>query len=458
MSQNNIIRPFNPFSLQHGTDDDWNRDVLTSIVYGESRLRTALGKMIEADSRHQGWMQTCLLKEIRFFMQYVSIATALGLVFDTPIVLRSLAASLCKVDTSHLPIPYDARLIAILSAGTHSEQPYRTVPRYKYDWWNKHLASATLDNKKLHASLEFHDKQLQSAQPTTELPDDEARFRLPSTTLPPVPRINLLSAPKFFIPVADADAGCTMCNTYQQMAIDLYQMNVDAVRNTQQLLSLAETESLLCERRVAGFYEVHEAALLKETANVPTTGTESGLAPALLPPDRSQWTWGESLTREDVLALGRSQQREIHTGYGIELEDGNIAGSDSEMRNTVGSRVQQNGSPHSAIQVQWSVEEALRNMSDDDPVESMPAPVPMPGTHWTNLHSPACGAIATISDHTNVAILPPRSLPQGSIHVQAALSNISDDSEVEIVLPTSVHRGGDRIRDVLANMSDDDEV
>ncbi|PPQ88301.1 hypothetical protein CVT25_012156 [Psilocybe cyanescens] len=300
------------------------------------------------------------------------------------------------------------------------------VLQYKYNWWNKHSASATLNNKKLHAALNFHSKQLQSAHQTTELPDDKTWFPSPSPTLPPVPGINLLSTPKIPVPVVSANPSCTMCNIYQQMAVDLYQMNVDAVCNTQQLLSLAETESLLCEHRVVGFYKVHEAALLKETANVPTTRMESESALALFPLDRSQWTWGEALTHKDVLALGQSQQGEIHTGYGIELEDGNIAGSDSETRNTIGSCVQENQSPHSTIQ--------------------------------TNVHSPACNTIATISDHTNIKILPPQVIPQGSIHVQAALSNMFNNSKAEIVPPTSVHRGSNQIQDALANMSNDNEV
>ncbi|PPQ93200.1 hypothetical protein CVT25_007859 [Psilocybe cyanescens] len=264
----------------------------------------------------------------------------MGLVFDTPVILRLLAVSLCQASSSQLLLPFDSRLIAILAANTRSDQTHHIVSQYKYDWWNKDVASTTLDDKKLYAALSFHCEQLKSVLPRTAAPDDDGpRFRPPSPTPPPVPRIDLLAVPKILASVAGADPDCPMCNIYQQMAVDLYQMNVDAVRHNKALLLLAETESSLCERCVAGFYELHKAAVLKETANVPARDTDSGSAPApaLSSPPCSHWTWGESLTRENVLALGRSQQSEIHTRYGIELEDGNIAGNNSQTRITVGT-------------------------------------------------------------------------------------------------------------------------
>ncbi|PPQ90693.1 hypothetical protein CVT25_003731 [Psilocybe cyanescens] len=152
MSKNNTIRPFNPFSLQNGMDDSWHRDVLRYIAYGDSRLRTALLKMTEAENWHQGWMQTCLLKESRFFLQYVSIAAAMGLAFDTPVILRSLAISLCQLSSSQLPLPIDSRLIAILATSTRSDQTNRTVSQYKYNWWNNNAASTKSSMPPCHST------------------------------------------------------------------------------------------------------------------------------------------------------------------------------------------------------------------------------------------------------------------------------------------------------------------
>ncbi|PPQ80265.1 hypothetical protein CVT25_003704, partial [Psilocybe cyanescens] len=382
MSKNNTIRPFNPFSLQNGMDDSWHRDVLRCIAYGDSRLRTALLKMMEAENRHQGWMQTCLLKE-----------------------------------------------------------------SYKYNWWNNNAALTTLDNKKLNAALSFHREQLKLVLPRTAAPsDDGPRFRPPSPTPPPMPSIDLIAVPKIPAPVPGAAPDCPMCDIYQKMAVDLYQMNVDAVRHNRELLLLAETESSLCERRVAGFYELHEAAMLKETANVPARDTESGTAEAIPLPDHSHWTWGESLTREDVLGLGQSQQAEIHTGYGIELEDRNIDENDSQSRITVGT--EQCASTHSGIHMRETAQATVGNVSDDDMTGHVLIAAPVPDTM-----SLAQMALRNMSDDDEVEIISTTNVRGPPV---AVLVNMSDDDEIQIVsVPPTSHSLS---RAALANMSDDDEV
>lgn len=58
------IRRFNPFDLQHGSDQQWHTKVQEVIYYGDSRFRQALADISKADSRHQLWMQRCLKEEL----------------------------------------------------------------------------------------------------------------------------------------------------------------------------------------------------------------------------------------------------------------------------------------------------------------------------------------------------------------------------------------------------------
>ena len=58
------IHTFNPFSLQHGSNQDMHAKVQEVIYYGESRCRQALNDMSKADVRHQAWMQRSLQQEL----------------------------------------------------------------------------------------------------------------------------------------------------------------------------------------------------------------------------------------------------------------------------------------------------------------------------------------------------------------------------------------------------------
>ncbi len=58
------IRTFNPFNLQHGSDQEWHVKVQEIVYYGDSRFRQALAHISKADNRHQEWMQQCLQDEL----------------------------------------------------------------------------------------------------------------------------------------------------------------------------------------------------------------------------------------------------------------------------------------------------------------------------------------------------------------------------------------------------------
>jgi len=107
------IRVFKPFSGD-GHTEEGHHHIQEVIYYGESRARHVAAKIIQADAQHRAWMQTALYEEVvSSFMHktlctslliytfakltvmcFVGMATAIGQVFDIPIVLHSLAMSM----------------------------------------------------------------------------------------------------------------------------------------------------------------------------------------------------------------------------------------------------------------------------------------------------------------------------------------------------------------------------
>ena len=58
------ITAFRPFNLQHDEGENLYVRLQQVIYYGESRFRAAVARIIKADVRHHGWMQTCLQQEL----------------------------------------------------------------------------------------------------------------------------------------------------------------------------------------------------------------------------------------------------------------------------------------------------------------------------------------------------------------------------------------------------------
>ena len=58
------IRIFNPFDLQHGSNQEWHTLIQEVVYYGKSQCWQALTEIGKADLWHQTWMQCCLQKEL----------------------------------------------------------------------------------------------------------------------------------------------------------------------------------------------------------------------------------------------------------------------------------------------------------------------------------------------------------------------------------------------------------
>jgi len=350
------IHTFNPFSLQHGSNHDMHAKVQEVIYYGESRCRQALTDMSKAGARHQAWMQRSLQQELvcifffsdflllilsqLFLMSYVGIATSVGQLVEVPITLRSLAGSLAVVSEAELPISYDLGLIAMLDCGTRSEQYGRVVNSYLHAWWKrKSLPSpgAILSTTTLEDCLKHHRVQLLRSTAGDPIPE------MPITTIPPLQLTSMGDADAD--PGADADLKCNHCDVYRLLATDLLE-ELRSIKNfTSGLVASTLHDIDVTSRRAAGFYILHEKVILKEMQSQSVPQAIDGIGHGTravklgrrvreealvrlkdMPAASHKWTWGETLTREDILSLKHVSNAPIHSGYDISLNLGQMRG------------------------------------------------------------------------------------------------------------------------------------
>jgi hypothetical protein len=120
-------------------------------------------------------------------MLSIGSATALGLVVEVPILIRSLADSFGKVDIGHFPLGFHPSLLAALDDGVALDGPTRLVESYAYDWWKqKKEPVGTVHGFGLHTVHECLDHHRQYiAAPTEAASASEAgAAEVPSTLLP----------------------------------------------------------------------------------------------------------------------------------------------------------------------------------------------------------------------------------------------------------------------------------
>jgi len=354
------IRLFNPFNLQHSSDQQWHRKVQEVIYYGDSRFRQALADISKSDSRHQLWMQSCLKDELvwefllnsfkdclimsfqLFIMSYVGIATSLGLVIEVPMVLRSLSVSLAAVPDDDLPIPFDLGLIAMLDSGTNDSEFGRIVKSYALAWWKgtrKPANRGTLAANTLEKCLEQHRRFLLETMGGEPMPEHSI-IPIPSLQLPFGAEANVGA-------VGGSDIGtgnCSQCTVYKSLAADLLN-KIKSIKNfVSGMVGMTFNETELIPRRAVGFYSLHEKVLTKElvSESQPVTvkhslaGTEKGKMSLqvcedahkelerlrAMPTGSHKWTWGETLTQDEVRSLRHVSKKRVRSGYNTTVKPG----------------------------------------------------------------------------------------------------------------------------------------
>ncbi|KAF8799290.1 hypothetical protein BYT27DRAFT_7121080 [Phlegmacium glaucopus] len=294
------IRRFNPFNLQHGSDHNLHVRIQEVIYYGESQLWSVVNDISKANVDRQAWTQKLLHRELLFVLSYLGIASAIGQAVDVPIILRSLADSMAMLHQDDFPIVFDPDFLLTLDIGTHaSDNKSRVVSNYECCWWKgrkpRDLALVKiLDASCLSRCMEFHKIQLASANhgQIVDLPPQLQKYR------------DLLS--------------------------NLLQNFLDTHKFATAMSTASETQWNLDMRRASAFHQLHEAALIKETAGLQP-------APPSLPPTSYRWTWGEVLTEAEVRSLrqpGLRPAQECHSGYDASLREGRLTGEPSPMPST----------------------------------------------------------------------------------------------------------------------------
>ena len=292
---------------------------------------------------------------------YIGMATAMGLNFDIPIVMRSLAMLLFSQNGMKLPIPFDFGFIAMLEVGMNDNQMDKVVHSYAHDWWNDRTRtkippySAMFTTGTMDVCLAHHRKQLGAADVSS--PPQYANIIPPLKISTPTTNAHASGASSQSSAGRQSGAGkqsganrptavesCSKCDLYSALAASLYE-DLVGIKNFVSTMSVTTNNDVeVTSRRASGFYLLHEKVTLKEMTSDPQHvkglcgGSRMKLSEraAMLAanelerfknmPTSHKWMWGETLTREDVLGLWHISRQREHTGYEMSLKPGVLPG------------------------------------------------------------------------------------------------------------------------------------
>lgn len=262
----------------------------------------------------------------------------MGQILDLPIIIRSLADSMAMLNEDDLPIKFHPEFLLTLDTGDqHSIAS--PVTKYERTWWNrrkpKSISSVPiLDSSCIKEALKDYNDKLASI-PSEKVTEKEP---IPATTLT---TFNLDSDTLAGISTGTG-VECQKCVDYKNILCDTLHDFVDMHKYFNIVTTSSRNQWYLDMRRASIFNELHDAAVLKETAttetSVPTTSFPVSPTPASitstareelhrlrnLPISSYKWTWGINLTEADVLDMrrrGRNQPKTTQSGYDLSLTD-----------------------------------------------------------------------------------------------------------------------------------------
>ena len=260
-------------------------------------------------------------------MQYVGVASSVGLPVEVPLIVRSLADSLAFIPAGDLPIKIDKDFLAWMGS-----IPYAHIPEHGMNWWAskaaRKLDGHLMQQSTLDLCLEIYRKTHANVRPRIKLTP-------PAKPLPA--------------------ARCMTCQEirvlYVQAAKSLISIKSTAATNRDIMIAHGE----MGRRRMAAAYELMELSQMKETLIPPANMSivaaassdsmhmaESSVAvdaahnqPAVQELNiESQWTFGPTLTAQEIIKrLGSISRRgrtwdmrsgKWHSGYFWALPVGKI--------------------------------------------------------------------------------------------------------------------------------------
>lgn len=268
------------------------------------------------------------------------MSAAIGQSCDIPIILRTLACQLYQT-SKPFTLEIDRNFLLGLDAGSDPEDMAAAVDSYHLGWW-------TLDHKpKTDCAINFS---------TIDTALDYHRSITANTRILPIK----LNKEKYTWPrhVSFDPKGlsldCENCRLYRGVSLGVLDNVQDLRHQVHGLEVLSENHADMSERRAAGFFQLYEAALAKESDEIPiskTSGKRNKKKLDKQKPDAEhirkgaaaefqrlkdlpslKWTWGPDLTIEDVLNLSRIQlpsRITAHSGYNHSLPWGSYAAASS---------------------------------------------------------------------------------------------------------------------------------
>lgn len=310
-------------------------------------------------------------------MSLIGTATALGQVLVIPIILRSLAGTVAFVENKKIPFTPDAGFLASLDCGEH-----HIVKNFELRWWSgrkpRDLNTVEILNASTLKKCLDHYRDQKSNQlsnttfPTgagaglhaTDRADAGPKPTLFADAIPVATHADAepsktyaAAGPSKTPAAADAEiaVGCQSCIKYRQLLSDVLQDVLKFQDFASGMSTSSENLFNIGIRRASTFNLLHEAAIAKESADVPLPAPAPAshhIAEVIrnasselerlkgLPASSYKWTWGETLTEGEVLKLrrpGTRPGRQPHSGYDITLPDGRPAGEYSDNPSTISS-------------------------------------------------------------------------------------------------------------------------
>lgn len=270
-----------------------------------------------------------------------------------PIILRTLAGNIPFIVKEKLPLAAGLNFLATLDAGEHE-----MVSNYELRWWTGRkardldtveiLTTSTVDKCLTHYRQQKSNSRKFPAGAGAGPASNESQS---AEILSPSANLSACDDSDTGSPLKSvAGTGCRNCTKYKQLLSDV-------LRDILKFHSFASVMSISAEnmlnvgiRRASTFHNLHEAANLKETPIVPPPAqapTSHRISEVLrnasselnrlknLPASSYKWTWGETLTTQDVLNLRRTGTRPgraPHSGYDLSLPVGKEGGEWSSTR------------------------------------------------------------------------------------------------------------------------------
>jgi hypothetical protein len=293
------------------------------------------------------------------------VAAAIGQPLNIPVIVRSLAQDMYRVGmTPRAVFRPGFELMSYLDGNLSSnglDDPALGIKDFDSPWWTRAHAPTGFPSYlcwvSLGAALDRHRRQLEEAV----IPSGAPQFVCNLADELNKPAYTWHSSVNDDMPNSPTD--CTRCRLYRAVAVGV----MDQLRDTYNMAHACEianqAEKDIAMRRASGFNELFEAALKKECDVEEKSGSgetheqESGSGSNGKGKERrfgpeveglktlvknlvkdgaigsSKWTWGVSLTEDDLRGLIRGADRQYqvpHSGYDRELPSESLQSQTSE--------------------------------------------------------------------------------------------------------------------------------